>query len=57
MFSVQESLEGGDEARALGHSIFSQPETLEQLKIMLRDAVSCHFAEKEKPSLLTLLTP
>ncbi|HEV3421815.1 MAG TPA: hypothetical protein VG075_16010 [Candidatus Acidoferrum sp.] len=54
---MQESLEGGDEARALGHSIFSQPETLEQLKIMLRDAVSCHFAEKEKPSLLTLLTP
>ncbi len=54
IFSVQESPEGGYEARALGHSIFSQAETLEQLKIMLRDAVSCHFAENEKPSVIRL---
>jgi hypothetical protein len=54
IFSVQESLEGGYEAPALGHSIFSQAETLEQLKVMLRDAVSCHFAENEKPSLIRL---
>ncbi len=54
IFSVQESPEGGYEARALGHSIFSQAETLEQLEIMLRDAVSCHFAENEKPSVIRL---
>ena len=54
IFSVQESPEGGYEARALGHSIFSQAETLEELKVMLRDAVSCHFAENEKPSLIRL---
>jgi len=54
IFSVQESPEGGYEARALGHSIFSQAETLEELKAMLRDAVSCHFAEGEKPSLIRL---
>ena len=57
IFSVQESPEGGYEARALGHSIFAQAETLEELNAMLRDAVSCHFSEYEKPSQVTLLTP
>ena len=54
IFSVQESPEGGYEAHALGHSIFSQAETLEELKVKLRDAVSCHFAENEKPSVIRL---
>jgi len=54
IFSVQESPEGGYEARALGHSIFSQADSLDELKSMLRDAVACHFAESEKPSLIRL---
>jgi hypothetical protein len=54
IFAVQESPEGGYEARALGHSIFSQAETMEELKMMLRDAVACHFADGEKPSLIRL---
>ena len=54
IFTVQESPEGGYEARALGHSIFSQAETLEELKSIVRDAVNCHFAENEKPSLIRL---
>ena len=54
VFSVQESPEGGYEARALGHSIFSQADSLDELKSMLRDAVACHFAEAEKPSLIRL---
>jgi len=54
IFSVQESPEGGYEAHALGHSIFSQAETLEELKVMLRDAVACHFSEGEKPALIRL---
>jgi hypothetical protein len=29
LFAVQESVEGGYEARALGHDIFTQAETLE----------------------------
>lgn len=52
--SVQESPEGGYEARALGHSIFSQAESLEELKSMLRDAVACHFADGDKPSVIRL---
>jgi hypothetical protein len=44
IFTVQESPEGGFEARALGHPIFTQADSLEELKAMLRDAVACHFA-------------
>jgi len=54
IFSVQESPEGGYEARALGHSIFTQADTLEELKKMIRDAVSCHFTDGEKPSVIRL---
>jgi hypothetical protein len=54
IFSVQESPEGGYEARALGHSIFSQADSLDELKSMLRDAVACHFAETDKPSVIRL---
>ncbi len=50
IFSVQESPEGGYEARALGYSIFTQADSIEELKSMIRDAVSCHFADGEKPS-------
>ncbi len=45
IFAVEESPEGGYEARALGHSIYTQAATLEELKEMLRDAVRCHFEE------------
>ena len=43
IFTVQESPEGGFEARALGRPIFTQADSLEELKAMLRDAVVCHF--------------
>lgn len=42
VFAVQESPEGGYEARALGHAIFTQAETLEELKTAAQDAVRCH---------------
>ena len=54
IFSVQESPEGGYEARALGHSIFSQADSLEELKTIVRDAVACHFADADKPSVIRL---
>ncbi len=43
IFSVQESAEGGYEARALGHDIFTQADSMEELREMVRDAVRCHF--------------
>ena len=54
VFSVQESPEGGYEARALGHAIFTQAETMEELKSMVRDAVRCHFDNETAPSVIRL---
>jgi hypothetical protein len=45
IFSVEESPEGGYEARALRYSIFTQAETIDGLKSMIRDAVACHFPD------------
>jgi hypothetical protein len=42
-FVVQKSPEGGYEARALDHDIFTQAENMEELRTMVRDAVRCHF--------------
>jgi hypothetical protein len=54
IFAVQESPEGGFEAHALGHSIFTQAETMEELEAMIRDAVRCHFDEGSRPSVIRL---
>lgn len=54
IFSVEESPEGGYEARALGYSIYTQAESLEELRKMVRDAVNCHFDEDQKPSVIRL---
>jgi hypothetical protein len=54
IFEVQESLEGGFEARALSHSIYTEAETLDELKKKLQDAVRCHFEQNDRPSLIRL---
>ena len=54
IFSVEESPEGGYEAKALGHSIYTQGDTLEELKEMVRDAVCCHFDEGTRPRVIRL---
>ena len=41
-------------ARALGHSIITQGETMPDLKAMVQDAVRCHFEEGERPSPIRL---
>ena len=48
IFSVQESPEGGYEARALGYSIFTQADTMDELKLNVREAVHCHFEEGKR---------
>ena len=54
VFAVEESPEGGYEARALGHSIFTQAETLEDLKKDVQDAVRCHFEDNTRPRIIRL---
>jgi hypothetical protein len=54
IFSVQESPEGGYEARALGHPIFTQAETMEELRDGGRLAVRCHFDSGSIPAVIRL---
>jgi hypothetical protein len=54
IFSVLESPEGGYEARALGHAIFTEADSLDELKAMVREAVACHFGEDAKPRVIRL---
>lgn len=54
IFMVEESAEGGYEAKALGHSIFTEADTIEALREAVRDAVRAHFEEKDRPSLIRL---
>jgi hypothetical protein len=54
IFIVGESPEGGYEARALGESIYTQADTFDALKDMVRDAVRCHFEDGARPRLIRL---
>ena len=54
IFEVTESPEGGYEARALGHSIFTQGDNWQDLKEMARDAVRCHFHDEAVPPIVRL---
>ena len=52
IFLVEEADEGGYTAKALGASIYTQAETLPELKEMAKDAVRCHFEETEMPKMI-----
>ncbi len=54
IFQVEESLDGGVEAKALGHSIYSEAESLDELREEVRDAVRCHFEEADLPRVIRL---
>ena len=54
IFLVEEDLEGGYVAKALGESIITQGDTLEELKKNIKDAVNCHFEEDQKPKIIRL---
>ncbi len=54
IFLVEESLDGGYEARALGTSIYTEAENLEDLKKEIKDAVQCHFEGEEMPRIIRL---
>jgi hypothetical protein len=54
IFLVEEAPEGGYAARALGESIFTQGENLNELRKNVREAVACHFDEGQRPSILRL---
>ena len=53
-FLVSASPEGGFEARALGHSVYTEADTLDDLRANVRDAVACHFDDAERPAVIRL---
>jgi len=54
IFLVEEADEGGFIAKAVGESIVTQAETIQQLKTLLKDAVKCHFDAATLPKLIRL---
>jgi len=54
IFQVQESPEGGYEAWALGHSIFTEADTVEGLRKAVAEAVRCHFDQQDMPRVVRL---
>jgi hypothetical protein len=54
IFSVQESPDGGYEAKALSAPIFTEADNLEELRSAVRDATECHFEKGKCPKLIRL---
>jgi hypothetical protein len=55
VFQVEEDPDGGLTAHAVGASIFTEADTLEELREKVRDAVTCHFEKpEERPKLVRL---
>jgi hypothetical protein len=53
IFIVVESPEGGYEAKALGYSVFTEGETIDELKKNIKEAIQCHF-EVDAPKIIRL---
>ena len=54
IFLIEDAPEGGYTARALGISIFTEADNLEDLREQVRDAVRCHFDEGQGPKVIRL---
>ena len=54
IFVIEESPEGGYEAKALGFSIFTEGDSFDEVKQNIIEAVNCHFDSNNKPKLIRL---
>ena len=54
IFLVEDAVEGGYNARALGVSIFTQAETVEELRLNVREAVEVFYGDEAAPKILRL---
>ena len=54
IFIVENSDEGGYTAKALGYSVYTEGETMEELKESIKDAVECHFDVASIPHIIRL---
>ena len=51
---IEDETDGGFTARALGHSIVTEADTWEQLRINVRESVLCHFEPGQAPGVIRL---
>jgi hypothetical protein len=54
VFLVEEAAEGGYTAKALGHCICTEADSIAKLKKGVREATRCHFDAEEMPRLIRL---
>jgi hypothetical protein len=54
IFLVEEAPEGGYTARALGHCICTEADSVAKLKKQVREATRCHFEAKDMPRVIRL---
>ncbi len=55
VFQVEEDPDGGLTARAVGAAIFTEADSVEELRANVRDAVLCHFDDPEqRPKIVRL---
>ena len=55
IFEVRDAEEGGFFARALGHAVFTEAETWDELRANVKEAVSLHFEDElVRPRLIQL---
>jgi predicted RNase H-like HicB family nuclease len=55
IFEVEQEADGGYVAEALGEAIFTQADTLDELRANVQDAVRCHFTGRnDGPRILRL---
>ncbi len=57
IFLIEEDPEGGYVARAIGESIFTQADTIESLRDFIRDAVKCHFEDRDSRRIVSRIAP
>ena len=49
VFVVEDDPEQGYSAKALGYSIFTEGDSLTELKDNIKDAIKCHFDKDDMP--------
>ncbi|MDH4068667.1 MAG: 2-oxoisovalerate dehydrogenase [Dehalococcoidia bacterium] len=54
IFLVEEAPEGGYTAKALGHCICTEADSVAKLKKRVQEATRCHFEAEEKPRYIRL---
>ena len=54
IFVVEEAPEGGFIAKALGQSIFTEADTLPELRENVREAVITHYDDGKQPNIIRL---